>query len=79
MDFVPRGQSRVVLFAELVLRTAVFVSLQLARGPRAVFDFATRMSERMIRKRKLEFHQDKIPEKKTLSQMTGIIDNQKRL
>ena len=45
MDFLPRGQSRVVLFVEPVLRTGVVMSLQLARGPRAVFDFATRMSE----------------------------------
>ena len=46
--------TRVVLFVEPVPRTAVFVSLQLARGPRAVFDFATRMSERTIRQHRCE-------------------------
>ena len=50
---MPRGQPRVVLFVEPVLRTVV-VSLQLARGPRAVFDFATRMSERTIRQHRCE-------------------------
>ena len=60
VDFVPRGQSRVVLFVEPVLRTAVVVSLLLARGPRAVFEFATRMSERTIKqhrciKRRFDF------------------------
>ena len=51
---MPHGQSRVVLFVESVLSTAVFVSLQCARGPCALFDFATRMSERTITQRRCE-------------------------
>ena len=42
MDFVPRGQSRVVLFVEPVLRTAVFVLVQLATKLK---EFQTKLKE----------------------------------
>ena len=66
---MPRGQPRVVLFVEPVLRTAVVVSLQLARS-RSTCSVrfcnsyvGTNDQTTPMRKTKLEFHQDKIPAK----------------